>query len=231
MGIEILIIFVIGAFVYATLGIHLLNKHRTKKLNKVALKYGYEFYETDPGYSNTISSANYKLLNIGHSGKICNIFAKQIELIAGQNFLPGIKMIFDYSYYSTSGTKPIIYTQTVLSFKSKVLTLPSFSLHKGCFLESLLSKFDGIKDINFKNYPGFSNKYSLWGENEEEIREFFDNSLLVFFENFPEAINVDTGNDSVIIFFEKRRLEENDIMILSDILDRIVTIFKIRMEN
>ncbi|MCK5687483.1 hypothetical protein KAJ27_25340 [bacterium] len=205
-----------------------MNKHRTKKMHLIALKNGYDFYETDPGYNNMISDSNYQLLNLGHSGKIRNIFSRQKEIVAGQSFLPGTMLIFDYSYTTTSGSKPIIYTQTVLSFKCKGLVLPSFYLHEEGFLNSLVTKLKGVQDIDFKNYPRFSNKYHLGG-NEEETRDFFDHSLLSFFENFPEPIRVETNNNSVIIYTHQRKLEENDIITYSEILERIVAIFKIRM--
>ena len=211
--------------------LHALEKRRTQEMQAIALKNGYDFFETDPGYSNIVTSANYKLMNTGHTSKIRNILSMKKEIEIGVNTLSGMEMIFDYSYSNGSGNNNKPRKQTVISYKSEGLSLPSFYLQEEGFGSKIIAKLVGIKDINFEKYPKFSNKYILSGCNEEEIREFFDDSLLRFFENFQDSIRVETSNNSVMIYVYDIKLKESDIITYSAVLERVVKILKLRSQG
>ena len=65
-------------------------------------------------------------------------------------------------------------------------TIPVFSMEKEGIFERMFEKvmaFTGYKDIDFEMYPGFSNKFLLMGTNESEIRSFFKDEMIQFFES------------------------------------------------
>ncbi len=224
-GIFTVLILIVGIIIYT---IHALEKKRTQEMHSIAIKKGYDFYETDPGYSSLITSADYQLMRLGHSKKIRNILTSKKEIETVSENIVGMEVIFDYSYTTQGGKNSQTHTQTVISYKSEDLAIPSFYLHEEGLGSKILAKFTNVKDINFEKYPKFSNKYILYGSDEEKIREFFDDSLLRFFENFQDTIRVETNNNSVMIYAYCRKLKEADIITYSKILERVVKILKLR---
>ncbi|WP_438964347.1 SulP family inorganic anion transporter, partial [Winogradskyella sp.] len=74
-------------------------------------------------------------------------------------------------------------TLMILKLNKKI---PVFTMEKEAVLEKLFDRvmaFTGYKDIDFEMYPDFSNKFLLMGNNESEIRSFFTDEIVRFFEN------------------------------------------------
>jgi len=68
--------------------------------------------------------------------------------------------------------------------------------------------FTGYKDIDFEMYPDFSNKFLLKGNNESEIRSFFKDEIIRFFEN-NHIYQLESNGESLIIF-DKVKLARTD---------------------
>lgn len=92
---------------------------------------------------------------------------------------------------------------TVIHISEIEAKIPDFSLEpEGLF--SKLSELGGAKDIDFAEYPMFSKKYFLRGENEQSIHTFFSEELVRFLEN-REAMHIECHKNK-LLFYKKRNL-------------------------
>ncbi len=60
-------------------------------------------------------------------------------------------------------------------------------------------EFAGYRDIDFKLFPKFSTKFLLKGDNEEDLRQFFTEERLTFFEK-EEVYHVESRGSRLLIF-------------------------------
>ena len=72
----------------------------------------------------------------------------------------------------------------------------------------MVMAFTGYKDIDFDMYPDFSKKFLLMGDNESEIRSFFTDEIISFFEN-RQIYRLESNGESIIIF-DKIKLARTD---------------------
>lgn len=68
--------------------------------------------------------------------------------------------------------------------------------------------FTGYKDVDFDMYPGFSNKFLIMGNNEAEIRAFFTDEIIRFFENH-QIYHLESNGEALVIF-DKIKLARTD---------------------
>ncbi|MEO1652032.1 MAG: SulP family inorganic anion transporter [Bacteroidota bacterium] len=98
---------------------------------------------------------------------------------------------------------------SVLLISNLQIYVPAFMLNK----EGLLSKVKqniGYEDINFDKYPVFSNTYLLEGLRENEIRTFFKDQLIEFFESNTD-FNIESQNNLILIYKDMRLMNQNEI--------------------
>ena len=99
-------------------------------------------------------------------------------------------------------------TVMVLKLNKKI---PVFTLEKEAVLEKLFDRvmaFTGYKDIDFKMYPDFSEKFLLMGNNESEIRSFFTEDVIRFFEK-NQIYRVESNGEALMIY-DKIKLARTD---------------------
>ena len=99
-------------------------------------------------------------------------------------------------------------TLMILNLNKK---LPTFTMEKEGVLGNIFDRvmaFTGYKDIDFEMYPNFSKKFLLMGENESEIRSFFTNEIIHFFENH-QIYHLESNGESLVIF-DKIKLARTD---------------------
>ena len=99
-------------------------------------------------------------------------------------------------------------TLMILRLNQKI---PVFTMEKEGMFEKIFDRvmaFTGYKDIDFKMYPDFSNKFLLMGNDEAEIREFFTDDIIRFFENH-QIYHVESNGEALIIF-DKIKLARTD---------------------
>ncbi|WP_411896103.1 SulP family inorganic anion transporter [Winogradskyella sp. A2] len=99
-------------------------------------------------------------------------------------------------------------TLMVLKLNRKI---PIFTMEKEAVLEKLFDRvmaFTGYKDIDFEMYPDFSKKFLLMGNNESEIRSFFTDEIVRFFEN-NHIYHLESNGEALIIF-DKIKLARTD---------------------
>lgn len=99
-------------------------------------------------------------------------------------------------------------TLMVLNLNKKI---PVFSMEKEGVLGKIFDRvmaFTGYKDIDFEMYPDFSKKFLLMGNNESEIRSFFTEEIVRFFEN--QQIYHIESNGNALLIFNKIKLARTD---------------------
>ncbi|PTX58399.1 MFS superfamily sulfate permease-like transporter [Kordia periserrulae] len=99
-------------------------------------------------------------------------------------------------------------TLMILKLNTKI---PVFTMEKEAVLEKLFDRvmaFTGYKDIDFEIYPDFSKKFLLMGNNEAEIRSFFTEDIIRFFENH-QIYHLESNGEALIIF-DKIKLARTD---------------------
>jgi MFS superfamily sulfate permease-like transporter len=99
-------------------------------------------------------------------------------------------------------------TLMILNLNKK---LPTFTMEKEGVLGNIFDRvmaFTGYKDIDFEMYPNFSKKFLLKGENESEIRSFFTDEIIHFFENH-QIYHLESNGESLVIF-DKIKLARTD---------------------
>ena len=118
-------------------------------------------------------------------------------------------------------------TLMVLKLNKKI---PVFTMEKEAVLEKIFDRvmaFTGYKDIDFEMYPDFSKKFLLMGNNEPEIRAFFTDDIIRFFENH-QIYHIESNGESLVIF-DKIKLARTDETVafidygkeLATLLDRV----------
>ncbi len=99
-------------------------------------------------------------------------------------------------------------TLIVLKLNKKI---PVFTMEKEGLFEKIFDRvmaLTGFKDIDFEMYPDFSRKFLITGKNESEIREFFSNELVSFFEK-NHIYHIESNGEAIIIF-DKIKLARTD---------------------
>jgi carbonic anhydrase len=80
--------------------------------------------------------------------------------------------------------------------------VPSFTLDKEGIFEYLYH-FTGFKDINIVGHPDFSKRFYLLGKNEEKIRAFFTDELILFLES-NKQYHIEASKVGLLIFSNER---------------------------
>ena len=110
-------------------------------------------------------------------------------------------LLFDLSYSEGAFIAKEDLRSTFLQIKGPE-KMPVFALDKENFMTNIL-QLSGLKDIDFKEYPDFSKRFYLRGEDEKAIRTFFTGNLIYFFESHP-AYYLESNGDSLLIRTKER---------------------------
>lgn len=128
---------------------------------------------------------------------------KQINIIYNQ--LSGSDeslRIFDMEFSEGEFIAKEVVRVTMLHLKLP-FEIPSFTLDREGFWEKVYA-IAGFKDIKIEGHDDFSNRFYLIGENEEAIKSFFSDDIVLFFESNPYYHIESNGTD--LIMFGKERL-------------------------
>ena len=176
------------------------EKERTKALEVTAAKLGWSFSATAP--MNMIAGLErFPLFNQGHGKKVKNFMYGQAS---------GVKAaVFDYIYTVGGGKNSHTYYQSVVYLEPANLNLPSFSLRPENFIHKMLGAF-GYQDIDFGQRPEFSKNYLLRGQDENSIRQAFNDRVLAFYESYAGTCT-DAGGNQLFVFRSGHRLEPQEI--------------------
>lgn len=166
-----------------------LEKKRTAALLAIAEELGLHFSATQ---SEDLSARMQKfpLFNKGRGRKIRNVMSTETDLAR--------LTIFDYQYTTGGGEHSQTHRQTVVAMESEALELPNFSLRPESIFHKLGAAI-GMQDIDFEEHPEFSDDFVLAGDDEQLVRQFFDNELLNEFAK-RKGVSVESAPGSFIYF-------------------------------
>ncbi|MEH6536831.1 MAG: SulP family inorganic anion transporter [Psychroserpens sp.] len=102
------------------------------------------------------------------------------------------------------------------------ISAPVFSLDR----ESLIDKvyaLAGFSDINFEKHADFSKRFHLVGENQDNIKAFFSDDLVRFFESNP-YYHLESNGSSLLIFSKQRIASTKEIKALLDFGKRLKSV-------
>jgi len=147
-----------------------------------------------------------------------------------QNFINGAVngrpvAVFDQEYTTGSGENRSTYTQTVFLIEIREAQFPLFCLEPESFSDRLFDLL-GKCDIDFPSHPHFSQKYQLYGRDENHIRYFFTPAILDFYEQTPLFTTV--AGSRFLLIYEFNRLfntgeiepQINFLLYLADVFRR-----------
>src|SRR2546423_7725946 len=144
---------------------------------------------------------NFALFNQGHSKRIKNFMYGEAN---------GVKAaLFDYIYVTGYGKNSQTHYQSVAYLEPPNLRAPYFSLRPEGFFTKFLTAF-GYQDIDFGQRPEVSKKYLLRGQDEQGIRQAFNDQMLSFFERY-EGTSVDAGNNQLFVFRAGSRCQPQEV--------------------
>ncbi len=89
--------------------------------------------------------------------------------------------------------------------------IPVFTMEKEGLFEKIFDRvmaLTGYKDIDFEMYPDFSKRFLITGKNENEIRSFFTDELIRFFES-RQIYHIESNGEAIILF-DKIKLARTD---------------------
>ena len=176
------------------------EKRRREALQQAAQSIGFSF-AGKPAGNELPQLANLNLFNQGHSRKLYN-------LMQGSRSSFSVA-VFDYKYTIGGGKNSHTYNQTVVYVKL-ASSLPKFYLGPENFLHRIGDLF-GFKDIDFDDYPNFSNNYLLKGDNEAAVRALFKPEIITFFENQQKGIVLEAEGNNLIFYRLSFRISANQI--------------------
>jgi hypothetical protein len=191
---------VIGLIVLLVLYANKKAAERTRAMQQAAFALGWSF-AAEPPLSIIPGLEQHHLFSQGHSKKLYNMLYGSIDGARAA--------IFDYKFTVGHGKHSQTYNQTVVYFQSERLSLPSFSLRPESFGHKLISAL-GYQDIDFSNRPTFSGKYLLRGQDEQAIRQTFQDSVLAYYENNLK-LYTDGGANQVFFYRQGVRVEPPNV--------------------
>ncbi len=121
--------------------------------------------------------------------------------------------LFDVTFSEGEFIAKEVIRSTMLHIKTSS-NVPVFTLDREGLLERLYA-LTGYKDIDIKNHADFSKRFYLRGENERDIRAFFTDELVLFFES-NAYYHIESSKDGVLIFGKERIASIKEIKALLD---------------
>jgi hypothetical protein len=174
-------------------------KKRTEQFRQIGKQLNLPFF-SEGDNSLVVSLEHLHLFSRGRSKRIRN-------MLHGES--SGVELaIFDYRYTVGHGKNARTYHQSVISFRSPMLSLTPFEMQPESVFHKLGGLF-GFKDIDFDSHPEFSKKYLLRGEDEARVRELFTPAALSFFES-RKKVCVEGGGDQLGFYSQKKRIKPSE---------------------
>ncbi len=109
--------------------------------------------------------------------------------------------IFDVQFSEGEMIAKQVIKATMLHIHSQK-DIPYFNLDREGIFEYIL-EFAGYADIDIDNHPDFSKRFYLSGKNEEKIRAFFTDELVLFFES-NKQYHIEASENGLLIIGNER---------------------------
>ena len=192
-----------------------LRAGRGEALQKAAAGMKFTFQpQADPRLVDRLE--HFHLFSQGRRKKITNVLqgrAGEIDV-----------SIFDYRYVTGGGQHSRRWHQTVISFESDAMRLPSFTLRPENLFHKIGQVF-GYQDIDFDSHPEFSKRYLLKAENESDVRHAFGTDVLSFYES-DQKLSTEAAGRQLIHYRAAKRVPPNEIAEFIKRGVRVLTLFR-----
>jgi len=165
--------------------------------------------EKDYEYNNRIDY-NTSYLKKFHFFEIRPIERKSNRLNGSFKDLEVSWEIADVTFSEGAAFTAETFNMTLMVVKSPK-KMPVFTMEKEGVFEKIFDRvmaYTGYKDIDFEMYPDFSKKFLIMGNKESEIRSFFTDEIIRFFENH-QIYHIESNGEALIIF-DKIKLARTD---------------------
>ena len=116
-------------------------------------------------------------------------------------------------------------TLMVLQLNKKI---PIFTMEKEGVLEKIFDRvmtYTGYKDIDFEMYPDFSKKFLIMGNKESEIRSFFTDDVIRFFENH-QIYHIESNGEALFIFDKIKLARTDETIAIIDYAKELASLLK-----
>jgi MFS superfamily sulfate permease-like transporter len=173
---------------------------REKELKLFAKSVGFAYLVSNPANLSNFGRFSSEPLRVKYEG---NIISGKIN---GNNF-----HLSDLSIVRGGEFKAQIFHVSVLSISDLHFGIPIFTMEKEVLIDKIMEKAF-INDIDFKEYPAFSNKYTLNGFNESQVRSFFTKEIIEYFEK-NDIYNLESLGAELLIY------KSNKIATVSELND------------
>ena len=97
--------------------------------------------------------------------------------------------------------------------------IPQFTLDREGIFEYIIH-FAGFKDIDIDHHPDFSKRFYLSGKDENKIREFFTDEIILFFES-NKYYHIESNEKGLLILGNERLAGVKEIKALADFGQRL----------
>ena len=191
-------------------------EERTDAFRHCANQLEWKFKNDDSGMLSWL--LDFKLFKVGHRKKI------QPVVILEDDDL-GFTCLFDYQYTISSNNSSKTYRQTVYFKYSKAIALPHFVLVPERWYHRIGTYF-GMQDIDFVDYPEFSEHYLLRGVDEEYIRHHFNHPDMMRFFGTQDFYSMEGMNYLMVLYINDRILERDQMTSLVRIGNTFHNYFK-----
>jgi hypothetical protein len=191
---------IIGLIIFLVVYAQQKEKERTRQLQLAAGQLGWSFMP-EAALNMIPGVERFALFNQGHSKQIKNMMYGEAS---------GIKAaVFDYVYVTGYGKHRQTYYQSVVYLEPGNLSIPFFSLRPEGLLFKIFTAF-GYQDIDFGQRPEFSKQYILRGQDEQAIRQTFNDGLLSFYEAYG-GTSTDGGGNQLFVYRGGYRFQPPEI--------------------
>ena len=109
--------------------------------------------------------------------------------------------IFDVQFSEGEMIAKQVIKATMLHIHS-LKAIPNFTLDREGIFEYIL-EFTGYKDINVKNHQDFRKRFYLAGKNEEKIKAFFTDELILFLES-NKQYHIEASKNGLLVIGSER---------------------------
>lgn len=171
---------------------------RSKQLANLAKSMRFTYKESFPQVQSNFGKLSHDTMRIKYEGNILK------GIMENHSYT-----ISDLSIVSGGTMKAQISQMTVISISNLHLGIPIFTMEREVFLDKIMEKAF-IDDIDFEAYPEFSDKFKLQGLNEKQIRAFFTNDLIEYFEKSP-IYNIESLGAELIIYKPNKMFSVEEI--------------------
>ena len=125
----------------------------------------------------------------------------------------GLKIkLMDVDFYEGELTTRERHKLTIFTFKLKN-SIPEFRLDKERIFDRIAG-LAGLKDISIPGHEDFSKRFLLRGKDEDKIKEYFSDQLILFFES-NSYYHVESNGNSIMIFRKQRLATISEIKVLA----------------